>query len=130
MRVEFIRFTLLITLTIGLISVAARHGGSHHGTTQASHSSSPSASASPGGTAASGGGAAAGQASGTGSQGTGRQSTGSSGSGTGSNGSAGAQVVPMLPRTGAAQVTELAGLAALFIAGGAFSMTVSRRSVR
>jgi hypothetical protein len=138
-RVEIIRFSLLITITIAAISIAVRHGGSHHDTTAGSRSQSPSASASAGGTPAagtSGGSANGGTATGgtSGGQSTGGHNHGSQGTSGGSSGtsggSTGAQSTQMLPRTGSTQVAELGGLAVLLIAAGSFSMTVSRRSTR
>ena len=132
-RVEIIRFTLLITITVALISVAVRHGD-HHSSTRASHSGAPAASASSGPTSPPTSG---GQAGGAGSGGTptsgqeaGSQSSGSQGAGRTSGTSTNDQSVATLPHTGGAQVAQLAGLAALLIAAGSLSLTVSRRWVR
>jgi hypothetical protein len=125
---EIIRFGLLLTITVALISVATRHGddnssrnqasGGHHpsaspsASATAGHSESPSPAAtrSPGGASASGVG-------GSGS---------SAGGGNGAAGGASDGGVATLPRTGGTQALELAALAALFIAAGTFGMRLAR----
>ena len=125
---EFIRFGLLIIITIAAISIAVRHDGSHHGVRNAAGSGTPSSSASP--TAPSptttGGSSGAGGSSGTGTQAGTRQGNGGA---IGANGGGTTATTPALPRTGT-QAAELGGLAALMIAAGSFSVTVSRRTSR
>lgn len=139
-RVEFIRFALLLTMTVALISVATRSNDHGAGRNEAGRGHHPSATASP---ARSGSGDSAapsetpsGQAStpagggtsgtpsagngGTGGHGTG--GAGANGAGTG----AGTATVPTLPRTGGTQTVDLAALAMLFIAAGSFSVRISR----
>lgn len=138
-RVEFIRFSLLVVLTIGLISVAARYndgGSDNRATAQPSTSASPS---SGGGSGTSGGSGSPAPADG-GSPSTG--TTGSSGAGTGSEAGSASGTdseasgntddgsvdgVAELPRTGPAQTAELAALALLFIGWGGVSLTLARR---
>ena len=136
LRTEIIRFGLLLTMTVALISVATRHGD--HGSGRESlrtHQRGPSATPSSGGssgpattsqtpatqpsTTASdgshGGSSGTGQTGGTGQSGTGQSGTGQSGG------------VATLPNTGnSTQTIELGALAMLFIAGGSLGVRISR----
>lgn len=136
---EFIRFSLLIIITIAGISIGVRHDNSPHSASRAAGSGTPSASAPT--PATTGGSSGAGGSSGSGNAGsgnTGNHGEGGSGSaaaGQGNGGVIGADgggttaTTPALPRTGT-QAAELGGLAALMIAGGSFSVMVSRRPSR
>jgi LPXTG-motif cell wall-anchored protein len=126
LRVEIIRFGLLLTMTIALVSVATRHNDHSSGRNEAARGHQPSATATP----ASGGTTA--QSSLAPSPGTTSSSpspaAGSGGNDGASDTSEPGQVgsVPTLPRTGGTQTVDLAALAALFIAAGSFGMRISR----
>jgi hypothetical protein len=117
-RIEAIRFSLLVVLTIGLLSVAFRHDS-----TPASHSakapSSPSSAASPSSppsvlpTSST-------RPGGTGTTGTGTTGTGTTGTGT--TGTA----LPTLPMTGWDGAVRLGALGALLVTSGAMSLSASR----
>lgn len=133
-RVEFIRFGLLLTLTVALISVAARYNDHGSGREQAARGHHPSASATPSGATTSGGStqAPASQSPATTSP-TASPSeraaggpSGASGGGSGAGGSGQAGGVPTLPRTGGTQAIELSALAGLFIAAGTVTVRIAR----
>jgi hypothetical protein len=147
--VEFIRFALLIVVTIGLFSVAARAfdddaarpgargpgngvttpGSATPGVTRSpdgspSESSGSSDGATPPGDGSSEG-ATGGGSSGDGASGADGTSTGGAGSGgTGS----GAIAAPELPRTGPDTALRLTGIALVLIAGGGLSLAGARRT--
>jgi hypothetical protein len=132
--VEFIRFALLLTMTVALISVATRYDDDSGGRNQAARSHQP-ASTAPSSTsgqteAPSQGGSTASPSSGT-HRGNAHGDDGAAGSGAGGTasdaaGSGQGAAAPTLPRTGGTQALELAALAALFIAAGSFGMRISR----
>ena len=143
LRVEFIRFGLLLTVTVALISVATRHdnhSASRNQATRGHHlpvSAAPSQSSSGQTSAPSEGGTTAPPSTsspGTSTGGGSTQPTGSGaggraghGGGTATSGTGGSDAgVATLPRTGGAQAVDLAGLAALFIAVGTFGVRISR----
>lgn len=130
---DLIRFGLLLTMTVALISVATRHDdhtsgrdtaarGRHPASAAPSPSSGQAEAPSQGGSSpARSGGSTAPRSGSSPPQGT-------TGSGTPKeNGGGGSEVaVPTLPRTGGTQAVELAALASLFIAAGSFGMRISR----
>jgi hypothetical protein len=139
--VDLIRFGLLLTMTVALISVAMRHDDNSSGRDTAArghHSASAAPSPSSGqAEAPSQGGSTPSQAGSTpaqGGAGSTPSQTGTAPSGTAGesetpkeNGGGGGEVAtPTLPRTGGTQAVELAALAALFIAAGSFGMRISR----
>ena len=133
-RIEALRFSLLIVLTIGLLAVAF-HGNSHSpshnaagssaATTttlgQSSTTTSPSTStttvAPPSSTATSTPSGSAGASGGSGSGG-----SGSGGSGSGGSGGTGAGQ-PTLPVTGWGPAVKLGALALVLISAGALTMS-------
>ncbi len=130
-RVEIIRFALLLTMTVALISVATRHDddsssrnqasrGQHPATAAPSPHSGQTESPSQGGSTSSATPSAPASSAGKGS----RERSGADGQ-AGASGSGG-EPAPTLPRTGGTQAVELAALAALFIAAGSFGMRISR----
>lgn len=131
-RVEFIRFGLLLTMTIALISVATRHDDDSGGRNQAARGHHP-ASAAP--SPSTGQTESPSQGGSTPSKSADEPTTpnGGSDSAEGSGGGSGAAAggdetgAPTLPRTGGTQAAELAALAVLMIAGGGFAMRISGR---
>lgn len=125
-RVEFIRFGLLLTMTVALISVATRHDDNSTGRNQASrghHQSSTAPSPSSGQTEApSQGGSTPSGSSGEPST----PSGGNDGSTRATSGGGGETSAPTLPRTGGTQALELAALAVLLIGAGSFGVRISR----
>ena len=136
LRVEFIRFALLLTITVALISVATRHDNHGSGRNDAARGNHPAATGSPstGATSApsSAGTTPSAPATSPSSEPAGGGSTGSGGgsgpNGGGASGSGSGEVssVPTLPRTGGTQVAELAALAVLCICVGSLGMRISR----
>jgi hypothetical protein len=138
-RVEIIRFGLLVTMTIALVSVATRGSGHHQGTHHAAGSpavvgASPSATtpASPSATAPASTGGNGQAAAGSGSSGPATtRSGGSAAGGTGgltSSGTAAGEAT--LPRTGSTHATVLVDLALLLVGGGAWTVVASRPAPR
>jgi hypothetical protein len=150
-RVEIIRFMLLLVVTVGLISVAQRAfdddtrttGAQGHppatstppGTSAPTTPGQPSATASPsasddgndGSTVTADGSTSGGSSSGSGS-GTGSGSAGATGAtGASDDGRTDADGQPMLPRTGPESAVRLAGLAFVFIVAGSLSVIGTRR---
>jgi hypothetical protein len=130
--VDLIRFGLLLTMTVALISVATRYDDHASGRNTAARGHQPaSASPSPAGGQAespSQGGSTPSQSGSTPLQRGSTPGHGHSQAGApNENGGGGGEVaVPTLPRTGGTQAVELAALAALFIAAGSFGMRISR----
>jgi LPXTG-motif cell wall-anchored protein len=124
--VEIIRFGLLLTVTVALVSVATRHNDHSSGRNEAARGHQPSATATPatGGTAAPSSLAPSPSATSSSPS----PAAGSGGTDGASDTSEPGQVgsVPTLPRTGGTQAIDLAALAALFIAAGSFGMRVSQ----
>jgi hypothetical protein len=125
--VEIIRFGVLIVLTIGLLSVAARafddDGGSRTTAAARPSTSAPSGSTSPGAQPTQ-----AGEPSADPSVGGTSPSDDGSGGDTGSGGSGdGAIAAPELPRTGPDTALRLTGIALVLIAGGGLSLAGARR---
>jgi len=124
-RVEVIRFSLLVTLTVALLSVAIRlasHNDAHSSLRpngSPSGSSAPTTSSSPGFTAS-----PAPVPSSTASFAPRGSGSGSGGSGTGSAGGAAGQ--PVLPVTGD-DALKLIAMSLVFIGGGALTVRASRR---
>jgi hypothetical protein len=118
--VEFIRFGLLVTMTIALISVASRVHH-HDSSPRAASGPSPSASPSQSDPSASASPSSPGQQGGGG----GPADPGSSASGA-SGGTSGGAGTAVLPRTGPAGAAQLAALALILIGWGALSLTFSR----
>jgi hypothetical protein len=125
--VEIIRFGLLLTMTVALVSVATRHNDHGSGRNEAARGHQPSATATPatGGTAAP---SSLARSPSTTSPSTTSSAAGSGGNEGASDASEPGQVgsVPTLPRTGGTQTVDLAALAAFFIAAGSFGMRISR----
>ena len=120
---EFIRFALLLVITVAAISVATRihdNGGSK----EAGARSGPSATAAPTGGSSGAGGSSSGATSSP--DGGTSSATGSSGS-TGSSGGTGSTTSPVLPRTGTDDAVRLTALAFLLLGAGSFSISLSRR---
>jgi LPXTG-motif cell wall-anchored protein len=143
--VEIVRFGLLLTMTVALISVAIRYDDHGHSRNQAARGRHPGATATPSAGGTNGPGktsptpsAATGSGDGTGTGGNGSNGSGTGGSGTGGSGTGGSgtggsgtgESVATLPRTGGTQAIELAALAALFIAAGSFSVRISKTRPR
>jgi hypothetical protein len=142
--VEFIRFALLIVVTIGLFSVAARafdddgarpgaRGAGPGVTTPGATTPGPGPSKSTGSDGAtppkdgsSNDGSSGAGSNGAGASGT--DGTGTGGTGTGGTGS-GAVAAPELPRTGPDTALRLTGFAFVLIAGGGLSLAGARRTV-
>jgi hypothetical protein len=137
-RVEIIRFGILVVLTLGLLSVAARAFDGEDGRRTAGgrpSATAPGETQSPdddptgstdGGTSEPGSDAG-GDGSDAGGDGS-AVGTGGSGSG-GSGGSGdGAIAAPELPRTGPDTALRLTGVALALIAGGALSLVGARRT--
>ena len=121
---EFIRFGLLLTMTVALISVATRHGDDSGGRNQAARGHHP-ASAAP--SPSSGQTEAPSEGGSTPSGSTAEPSTPDSSTGGHSAPSSGGESgAPTLPRTGGTQALELAALAVLLIGAGSFGMRISR----
>lgn len=149
LRVEFIRFALLLTITAALISIAVRHDDNNGSRQQAARGHSPSASPSP-----TQGGSTSAPASQQPSSGATPSSSGASGDSGGNDGSAGSSDgategsgngstssaaaggagdngnVATLPRTGPTQAAALAALALFFIGAGYGGIRLSRRPGR
>lgn len=145
-RTEFLRFGLLVTLTVALLTVAFRIGddgtqrptaGRHHPAataTPSTGSSTGSGTATPPGTGtgspaaptdgSTNGSANAGAGGGNGSGGGTDQGNSSTGA------TAGASTTATLPRTGSAQIARLSAVAALLIGSGAWTVSISRPPTR
>lgn len=129
---EIIRFALLLTMTVALISVATRHGDDSSSRNQAARGHpSVSASASPAGgqTSAPGRGGSPSPSSQQPSKASATPAPTATSKPSHAGGSGEEAGVATLPRTGGTQAVDLAGLAVLFIAAGSFGMRVSRPRV-
>lgn len=140
-RVEVVRFGLLLTLTVALVSVAVRinHDGAGHDSAALRHRQTPPASSParpaepPGTTSSPSGDGSAGAGAGTPSAGSGSSPAGggaATGAGSGAGGPAAGnaeQPVATLPRTGTGQAVRLGATALLLIAAGSWSVTAGRR---
>ncbi|MBV9293712.1 MAG: hypothetical protein JO222_14820 [Frankiales bacterium] len=128
---EFIRFGLLIIVTIGLVAVATRGSGHSGSRTNAGHRPGAPSTSTGAGTQGSTGHSghnghartSAGGSTSSGGSGSGSGSTSSGGSGSGGVSATAGQ--PELPRTGTTEA-ELAGLGLIFIAGGTLSIVAGR----
>ena len=134
---EIIRFSLLIVLTLGLFSVAARAfdddgprpGVLGNGQSRTPPGSSATPGADPSGSPATSDGGQSTPADGSGGdgdEGSAGGGTGDVGSGSGGSGG-GAIAAPELPRTGPDTAFRLTGIALVLIAGGGLSLAGARR---
>ena len=144
---EVIRFSLLVTLTVALLSVAIRlasHSDSHPGaqpnprgsTTSpsattplapASTTPSPNAVASSSTPTTPTPGSTSTPPAGTTGSGSGSGGNGSAGTGSGGDGSGGPGAQPVLPVTGYDDAIKLVALSMVLIGGGALTVRASRR---
>ena len=140
-RVEIIRFALLLIVTVGLISVAQRAFDDDKQVTGAHGRPSTSASPAPGSAGSrpatapsSSPPATTPPAAGSGNDGNAGATTGADGSdangsgGSSRGGETNAAGQPILPRTGPDGAVRLAGLALVLIAAGSLSVVGTRRS--